>query len=253
MKLYVIPNINEIDKWNQLSKENDLGFEYNDFFYPNVLDDEEKLISLIEKYKSYNRYNDTLHGVFFDINFASVDEEIKKISYKRAKQSLDIAVKLNCKAVIFHTNYQTWIKSDGYRTSWVKESLSAYKNLLAEYPNMNIYVENMFDDDPFLLQALANSLKDEPRFGVCLDAAHAHISSTPLDVWFESLLPFIKHIHLNDNDKTDDSHLALKEGNIDYHYILKTISKINDVTVLLEMNKYDDVVKSLKIVKEVIS
>ena len=251
MKLYVIPNLKEIKKWNELSEKYNLGYEYNEFFVPSLLDDEKELNSIIEKYKLLNRKNDTLHGVFFDVNFASADSKIKDISITRAKKSLEIANILNCKAVIFHTNYQTWIKNNNYKKTWVENSKVVYKKLLDEFPNLNIYVENMFDDDPYLLKELANSLKDEKRFGVCLDVSHAHISSTPMNIWFEELLPYIKHIHLNDNNKNEDSHLPLSLGNIDYEYILKTVNSIEDVTVLLEMNKYEDVIKSLDVIKEV--
>ena len=160
MKLYVIPNLKEIEKWNELSEKYNLGYEYNEFFVPSLLDDEKELNSIIEKYKLLNRKNDTLHGVFFDVNFASLDSKIKDISIARAEKSLEIANILNCKAVIFHTNYQTWIKNNNYKKSWVENSKVVYKRLLDEFPNLNIYVENMFDDEPYLLKELAYSLKD---------------------------------------------------------------------------------------------
>ena len=139
MRFYVIPNLNEIDKWNELSLSLNLGYEYNDFYNPCLLDNEDKLNDIIEKYKLLNRKNDTLHGVFFDINFASADSKIKDISIRRAKASLEIASKLNCKAVIFHTNYQTWIKNNDYKKLWVENSKNVYKELLNEFLNVNIY------------------------------------------------------------------------------------------------------------------
>lgn len=252
MKIYVIPNLKEIDKWVSLSKDNDLGFEYNEFYNPHLLDDEKLLNELINKYDILNRNNDTLHGVFFDINFASNDPLIKEISIKRAKTSLLIARKLRCKGVIFHTNYETWIKSKAYKDCWINESCKVYKQLLNEFNDIDIYVENMFDDDPYMLKELANKLKDEQNFGICLDVGHAYISNTSLDVWFKELMPFIKHIHFNDNDKYNDSHLPIGKGSIDYKYVINMISKMDDVSVLLEMNNYEDVIISLDMIKDVI-
>lgn len=251
MKFYVIPRLEEIDKWITLAKEYDLGFEYNEFFNPNILDNELLLNELINKYQELNRKKDTLHGVFFDINLVSNDQKIKEVSMARVISSLKIAEKLNCKGVVFHTNYQTWIKSETYKNMWVKESAKVYKELLDMFPNLDIYVENMFDDDPMMLSFLAKELKDEKHFGVCLDVAHAFISNTDLDIWFNELKPYIKHIHLNDNDKYADSHLALGEGSLDVEHVFEMIQKLNDVTVLLEMNKYEDVVKSLNVIKKV--
>ena len=251
MKLYVIPHLEEIDKWISLSKEYNLGFEYNEFFNPNVLDNEHLLNELITKYKDLNRNADTLHGVFFDINLVSNDQNIKEVSLERVISSLKIAEKLKCKGVVFHTNYQTWIKSESYKNMWIKESVKVYKKLLDMFPNLDIYVENMFDDDPMMLSILAEKLKDEKHFGVCLDVAHAFISNTDLDIWFNELKPYIKHIHLNDNDKNADLHLALGEGCLNIEYVFEMINKLDDVTVLLEMNKYEDVVKSLNVIKKV--
>ena len=251
MKIYVIPQINEIKKWEKLSIDYNLGFEYNDFYDPKLLDNKEKLNQLIEMYKKLDRKNDTLHGVFFDINFASVDPLIKKISIERAISSLNIARALKCKAVIFHTNYEPWIKSDVYRENWVNQSFEVYDYLLNMFPDINIFVENMFDGDPILLEKLALKLKDKANFGICLDIGHAHISNTTLDVWFERLLPYVKHIHLNDNNKDADSHLALGDGNLDVAYVLQRIGKLDDITVLLEMNNIKDVITSIEVIMRV--
>ena len=67
MKYHVIPKLDELDKFLKLSKEYNLGFEYNEFFIPSTLDNEEKLNNIIKEYKKLGRTNDTLHGVFFDI------------------------------------------------------------------------------------------------------------------------------------------------------------------------------------------
>ena len=53
MKIYVIPQVNEIKKWEKLSIDYNLGFEYNDFYDPKLLDNKEKLDQLIEKYKKH--------------------------------------------------------------------------------------------------------------------------------------------------------------------------------------------------------
>ena len=39
MKYYVIPDLDNIEKYLELSKKYNLGFEYNDFFMPKLLDD----------------------------------------------------------------------------------------------------------------------------------------------------------------------------------------------------------------------
>ena len=73
MRFHIIPNLNELDKYLDVSKKYDFGLEYNEFFKPEILDNEKLLNEIISKYKSLNRKNDTLHGVFFDIVLDSCD------------------------------------------------------------------------------------------------------------------------------------------------------------------------------------
>ncbi len=249
-KYYVIPDIENIDKYLELSKDHNLGFEYNDFFMPDLLDDERKLNEIINKYKLLNRKNDTLHGVFFDIVLDSNDSRIKNISYERVKSSLDIASKLNCKGVVFHTNYITWMKDDFYKNKWIKENKEAYLKLIEEYKDLEIYIENMFDLDPYLLGELVKEI-NHPRIGVCLDIAHASISKVDISEWFRVLGKYIKHIHINDNDKIVDSHSELGKGIIDYKNAYKYINSLaNDVSILIEIKDYTKTVNSIRYLKE---
>ena len=239
MKYYVIPNLKELDKYLNLSKEYNLGFEYNEFYEPALLDNDELLNKTIDNYKKLGRSGDTLHGVFYDITLDSSDPMIAKISLERVKSSLDIASKLNCKGVIFHTNYITWMKTDWYRKNWVNKHKEIYLKLIEEYKDLEIYVENMFDLDPYLLGDLMHEINHE-RIRVCLDIAHASISKVDLDEWFRVLGKYIKHIHINDNDKIIDSHLELGKGIIDYKNAYKYINKLPlDTSILIEIKDYE--------------
>ena len=80
--VYIIPKENEIEESLRLSEKYHANFEYNDFFLPFILDDEEKKKELIEFYKSLprDRSMDTLHGAFLDVTLHSADRKIKEIS-----------------------------------------------------------------------------------------------------------------------------------------------------------------------------
>ena len=219
-KYYVIPNMLEIDKYLELSKKYDLGFEYNDFFEPSLLDNEVALNRRINDAIKLGRLNDTIHGVFYDIVLDSSDSKIRKISYERVKSSLEIASKLKCKGVVFHTNYITWMKTDFYKDNWINLNKKVYLDLIEEYKDLEIYIENMFDLDPYLLERLVREI-NHPRIGVCLDIAHASISNVEIDEWFRVLGKYIKHIHINDNDRISDTHSELGKGIIDYRNAYK--------------------------------
>ena len=104
--LLIIPLRCEIKKSLALSDRYNLGFEYNDFFKPSVLDD----TSLCEQYIKEYKANDlpsfcTMHGDFFDVLVTSEDKKIREISALRINQSIDVAKKMGVSAIIFHTNY----------------------------------------------------------------------------------------------------------------------------------------------------
>jgi hypothetical protein len=74
------------------------------------------------------------------------------------------------------------------------------EELLKEYPEIDIYMENMFDMTPEVLVGISERLCQYSNYGVCLDYAHASISDSPMRDWVEMLAPYLKHVHISDND-----------------------------------------------------
>ena len=251
--VYIIPKRDNMEESMRLSKEYNAYFEYNDFFIPAILDDEVKKKELIDFYKSLprDRSNDTLHGAFLDVTLHSSDARIREVSELRVRQSMDIAKELGIRGVVFHTNMIANFKDAVYMKNWVNTNAAFYKKILAEYPGIYVFVENMFDFDPDMLLELALELKDEPYFGVCLDYAHATISKVPARAWLEILKPYIKHMHINDNDLKDDQHRALGQGEIDYkEYTTLMNENAMEVSVLVEVSKVEDQMISLEYMRK---
>lgn len=250
--LYIIPNYLEAERWAEKAEKLGAAFEYNEFFRPEILQDRELFRRIIGVYKDLgrDRSKDTLHGAFFDMVINSMDPMIKQTTSFRFHQCMEAASELGCKSVIFHTNYIVGFKSFKYRDKWVEDSAVFYRNLLKEYPGISIYVENMFDDTPELLKRLAIMLADEPRFGVCFDIAHAYLWDLPLDYWVEELGPYIKHLHLNDNNRDEDSHLAIGEGSLPWEILKNEKLYINDPSVLVEIKGEEKLNRSIAYLKE---
>jgi hypothetical protein len=100
---------------------------------PDFLDNEDKAVKTILEYQSLNRKNDKLHEVFFDTVLDSMDKKIRDISLERVKSSLRLASMLKCKGVVFHTNYNTWMKDENYKNRWLKYNKEAYLKLINEF------------------------------------------------------------------------------------------------------------------------
>ena len=105
-RLYIIPKRDELEKSLEIVNKYNAYFEYDDFFWPDVISNDEKIDEIINTYLALNRdtSNDILHGAFFDITIHSYDKEIVAISDKRIRKSIKIAQRLGVKKLVFHTN-----------------------------------------------------------------------------------------------------------------------------------------------------
>jgi sugar phosphate isomerase/epimerase len=237
-KLYIIPNAACITESLALAEKYDAHFEYNDFYLPGVLDDEKRVNELIAFYASLpgDRSKNTLHGAFFDVTIHSADPEIKAVSDKRIRQSMEIARRLGVGAVIFHTNLIANFKNNFYIDTWVKENAAYWRALSADYPGVSIYIENMFDEDFRPITALMEALSDVKDVSACFDYAHAALFGSDMEAWLRALLPYAAHLHINDNDGVADLHYALGKGVMDYDLLNREIARLGArPTVLLEM------------------
>ena len=247
-RVLIIPNIHNIDKSLELAKKYNLGFEYNDFFEPDVLDDEKKVDELVNAYKQYELPTmSTLHGAFYDVIPFSKDKKIKDISVQRIKQSIDVARKLGVTAVIFHTNYNPFLNTNQYKMMWLEENEKFWSEILESNKDLNIYLENMFDTSPELLKSLSEKLTCYENYGVCLDYGHAAISQVEPKEWISDLGKYVKHIHINDNDLISDLHLSWGEGKVDRNIFYDGYRKyMSEVTVLIENSTLEKQLKSIE-------
>ncbi len=122
------------------------------------------------------------------------------------------------------------MKSPG---GWVDRNKACLRTLLSDYPSLSVYMENMFDEGPDCLVALAQRMRGQ-RFGICLDIAHALISKTDISQWLTQCGPYIAHYHLNDNHGKTDAHLPIGQGTIPRAQVLPALRP--DTPILLEVN-----------------
>lgn len=250
-RLFMIPDPEQMEKSIKIAQKYHCGFEYNDFYVPAVLEDEKKIAERISEYISCENLPEecTMHGAFLDVSIFSDDPRIFGVSDYRVEQSLSIARKIGAKAVIFHTNFVPNFRVDYYCKSWIERNVAYWKEKLEMYSDISIYMENMFDMSYELLADLAKELAGYSNFGVCFDYAHAHAfgDERKIDEWVKALAPYVKHIHINDNDLVNDLHLALGEGEIDWECFKAYYhTYFPQASVLIEMKDLQAAEKSLE-------
>lgn len=217
-QIYVIPDRQDMERSVKLIKEYDAAFEYNDFWRPEILDDRKRQEEIIEHYAVYRTdfSRDTMHGAFLDTYIHSEDELIRQVSEQRIRQSMEIAKRMGLRGVVFHTGLLGGFRVAYYLKHWKKENVRFFTELAGEYPEQQIFMENMFDDAPDALAELSDAMKSVNNFGICLDYAHGAVKNCPMEEWVKALAPYIRHMHINDNDLQNDLHLPVGDGSIDW-------------------------------------
>lgn len=273
-KLYLIPDKTNTEQTFGLAKEYNCAFEYNDFYAAEVLDDSKRQADIIEYYSGYRKAftkdkmhgaassvstnspagvfaRDTMHGAFLDVTIHSRDPLIREASMLRVKQSMEIAKRMGVKGVVFHTGRLAGFRESVYLEYWKKTNMEFFTGLAQRYPGQQIYMENMFDEKPDILADFAESMRGVENFGICLDYAHAVISGCSGREWLETLAPYIRHMHINDNDLKNDLHQAVGSGSINWQEFDALVRKYGvDAPVLVEVNGCDAQKKSLEYMKQ---
>ena len=251
----IIPDSKDIDRELVLAAKYGTALEYNDFMNPDQLDDKEYCRQKIVFYKSLGRNmsNDTLHGAFIDLVVQSTDSLIRDASRKRVYQSMEIAQELGVRGVVFHTGLIPNYKDESYMKSWRDGCVRFWRKVLEDFPEQSVYIENMFDMDASGMAALGEAMKDQERFGLCLDYAHAVIfgRGATLENWYQHTAPYVRHMHINDNNRKYDQHRPLGQGSIDWVRFGEILQNhMNPLSVLLEMTGWEAQEKSLEFIQD---
>ena len=251
-QMLIIPDKSQIQKCLELAKEYQLGFEYNDFVLPDVLDDEKLLDEIIAQYKKEElpEYC-TMHGAFFDVIPFSMDKRIREVASLRINRSIEIARKMGVKAVVFHTNYSPFLNLEAYVKTWIDTNVGFWSQILEKNQDTNIYLENMFELTPDIIEQLSERLSKYNNYGVCLDWAHASLSKTAPEIWAKKLGRYVKHVHINDNDLISDLHLGWGDGQLNRDTFYKCYNAyLGNATVLVETTPMENKIRSLEMLKK---
>lgn len=251
--LYLIPDRECLTDSLTLRESQGVLWEYNDFFQPEILSDKKMQLKIIDEYAStgVDFSRDTMHGAFLDVTLHSNDPLIREVSGQRVRQSMEIAKEMGLRGVVFHSNRIHGFREQIYLKNWVDANEKFFRNLTEEFPDIGIFMENMWDESPDMLIELAERLRDIPEFALCMDYGHAVLSGYPPTEWLRESAPYTVHMHINDNDGESDQHLALGAGIIDWKEFDRGIHICGlDATVLLEVNGIERQKESLAYLRE---
>lgn len=178
----------------------------------------------------------------FVLNLASADPSLRRQSLALCTESIDLCAELESPFYSLHAGFaidlapgelgRAWMQrrpegvAPGARAEAYDRFLAAVRELAlhASRKGVGLLVENNVvarenvnpgERSPFLLADVEEILRffedvNDAHVGLLLDAGHAKVSSATLgdrpERYFERLSPFIRALHLSDNDGLRDEH-----------------------------------------------
>lgn len=155
----------------------------------------------------------TFHAPFMDLRPGAIDPRIREASRERIGQVIALATYFRPAAIVCHPSFDSryYVSSE---EQWLENSLLTWRELLAaagEIP-VRLVLENVYEQGPRQLYRLLAAL-ETPRCGFCFDTGHWQVfARDSLVFWLECLHPFLRHVHLHDNNGEADAHLPVGEG-----------------------------------------
>lgn len=195
-----------------------------------------------------------LHGPFLDLNPMSYDSRIRKVTMERFSQCYEAARILGAQRIVYHSGM---IPSVYFLEGWAMRMAEFWEEFLDTRSGVTVCMENVLDQEISAFAQVAQLVR-HPDFGLCLDLGHAHCyGQAPATEWAEKLAPYIRHVHVHDNDEKSDQHFGLGRGTLPWKECVKTLLKGRDekhgkLTWTVECAEYEDALQSLETLSEYI-
>ncbi|MEN6438019.1 MAG: sugar phosphate isomerase/epimerase family protein [Syntrophobacter sp.] len=190
----------------------------------------------------------TVHGPFWDLCPGSIDSAVREVARSRLGQLFETLEHVRPDQIVCHTGFDPR-HHRGHRAAWIENSIAAWEFFAgqAERIGAPLLLENVWEEDPALHLELFRAV-GSPWLGFCLDTGHQNaFSRTSLASWLESTAPYLKEVHLHDNDGSFDHHLPMGRGNIDFDYLFRFLGAHGlRPLVTLEPHKVEHLYESLQ-------
>lgn len=237
----------------QLAVERGLGIEVMAFAFPDVLDSNwREVLRIYKQLLEPVPGRLTMHAAFMDMVSGSPDERINEVCRQRYLHGLHVATELGADLMVVHANFIGSIHNTVYRKGWHKRNVEFWLPMVesAYDAGVTIALENMWEFDPTIITDLLAAV-DHPSLRMCLDVGHAHLFSDKqydLKHWFDTVQPWLVHMHVNNNNGIIDEHHGFNyvDGVLNYHDVLPFVRQLpHQPSVVLEMDRVKDMHDSL--------
>lgn len=202
----------------------------------------------------------SLHAPLSDINIASVNEPIWAESIRQIEESIEQTYEFIAEICVVHPGFFSPLSIQMPEKA-IRKAVNGLTMLcdFAADRGLRIAVENLTSANMLLgrypdeLIQLVRAV-DRDNLGVCLDVAHAHTTSTldeflDLTTWTGGVE--IIHLHASDNYGSEDLHLPLGKGSVDWAKVLNGLHAATySGLMVLELYSLEAGIESLEFIHE---
>jgi sugar phosphate isomerase/epimerase len=192
----------------------------------------------------------SVHAPFHGLNLGCEDLSIRSYSVECCSRAIQNAGILEADKVVVHTGFPCFL-GPPWKQKWFEKFIDSVERLLdiSMKHDIILTLENTWELTWEIFESAFARIND-PSLKMTLDIAHAFLfSDKSPELWMEKFSDNIVHLHFTDTGGTDDNHMALGEGVIDWAKISESIDKLpNCVTKTLEIMP-EDYLKSIPVLK----
>ena len=174
-----------------------------------------------------------VHAPYVNVRLADLNPRIREASIQSIKDGIDLARQLDARIVTIHLGNTTKRRLKHVHEDVRKGLLDSISTLsdYAEQHDVTIGIENVPTDTSAWTEALGKRTEEiieilkethSRNIGVTFDVGHANTIDDPAN-FAVKLAPYMVNVH--DNDGSNDQHLVIGQGNIDFLKILNILKQ----------------------------
>jgi len=177
----------------------------------------------------------SLHLPFVDWNIASLVPQMQRLSLERTQRAIAFGAEIGATCGVLHTGHLP-LRLPEVVAHAHRQVHQALEQLELAIP---VALENLGLGRMDLLETpieLVDMLEAHPQYGYCLDVGHALVQRGPggPQEYHRLLHSRLIHLHLHDNQGSQDEHLPCGAGAVDWDWVRRVLQEFTG-TVALEV------------------
>ncbi|UCH88047.1 MAG: sugar phosphate isomerase/epimerase [Thermoplasmata archaeon] len=195
-----------------------------------------------------------VHAPFNDLNIASFNPKIRKISLDTIKESMTVAHELGIRIFSFHPGhycptglyYPEKVFELSKKGVWELEKFAKNLDLEVSLENMPIPKWTLCTNKDELMEYIEGT-----DLKICFDIGHAHINNQIFE--FMKVIDLFGNVHIHDNNGKRDQHRIIGTETVPLKDFLKDLIEGYNDNIIIEANTLEEGVESYEVLKKMIN